>query len=459
MSEKQERQPIPALTGLRCVAVACVLTTHALATIFYTWTSVVTYNLGAGLGYMGMQIFFTLSGFVIHYNYGQDILSSRKRFLEFLRFFRARFGRIYPLYIFIIVFELVWKCRPESGHFLVPFFLMAQSWYYELDYGRELVFQISYSLNHTWSVSTEWFFYCVYPIVMAALVFLRSRILTGAIMIASTIALYYFLSQNLWIYLTANSYGVHHYGLQSSMLRSSELRAEAGFYHSFARWITYFAPYTRVCEFIIGCLTCQLYMLMAKYPVSRIGRWIAGFCELGALAWIVLLLVYTNKGSLSEFVLGPPNIILMTFGFAPPFAIIMITSARYKTILAWILENRVLQFGGEISYSLYILHLSIFTASICLFDHTWWGLSLACGEMALIMALLTGMAYLFYSWLEMPCRRWVRKFDIRQLKFADFWSQVLFPVLKCFLLLYAVRAGIGYLIYGRAGYFGQFFSS
>ena len=65
------RQDVPALTGLRFVAAFSVLIGHGFSWILHNhetpggvvfWVSQI-----AGLG---MTLFFVLSGFVIHYNYG-----------------------------------------------------------------------------------------------------------------------------------------------------------------------------------------------------------------------------------------------------------------------------------------------------------------------------------------------------------------------------------------------------
>src|SRR5204863_3036131 len=38
---------------------------------------------------------------------------------------------------------------------------------------------------------------------------------------------------------------------------------------SFYRWLLYFSPYSRIFEFIGGCLTCQLFLLARLEPAWR----------------------------------------------------------------------------------------------------------------------------------------------------------------------------------------------
>ena len=64
------RQEVPALTGLRFVAVFSVLLAHGVTILLANYETPlgVIYWLKQGSGF-GMTLFFVLSGFVIHYNY------------------------------------------------------------------------------------------------------------------------------------------------------------------------------------------------------------------------------------------------------------------------------------------------------------------------------------------------------------------------------------------------------
>src|SRR5262249_26048672 len=94
----QRRGDIPTLTGLRFVAAFTILFMHTLE-----WTSPINDAgfltlLAAAVGLIGMPLFFVLSGFVIHYNYGASF--HEQPYATSLRnFFSARFARIYPLFL------------------------------------------------------------------------------------------------------------------------------------------------------------------------------------------------------------------------------------------------------------------------------------------------------------------------------------------------------------------------
>jgi peptidoglycan/LPS O-acetylase OafA/YrhL len=73
-----------ALDGLRGVAAICVVMLHYGAYVS---------PLSVGSGYLAVDLFFCLSGFVIAYAYRQRLMTS----ISPGRFFVMRFVRIYPL--------------------------------------------------------------------------------------------------------------------------------------------------------------------------------------------------------------------------------------------------------------------------------------------------------------------------------------------------------------------------
>src|SRR5580700_8230740 len=169
------RRDVPALTGLRFLAAFAVLLAHGLA------ATVASNEPAQGivlrlmqLSGFGMTLFFVLSGFVIHYNYAGLVTVGRLRGIA--AFFWARFARLYPLFLLMmLVYVLVsqrhvayWTGRPEEIGAIfqaLPYFLLSiQSWIYKVIGGGS---------PPTWSISTEWFFYLAYPCI--AWLILRAR--------------------------------------------------------------------------------------------------------------------------------------------------------------------------------------------------------------------------------------------------------------------------------------------
>src|SRR5215472_15992241 len=83
---------LPSLTGLRGVAAVVVVLYHAQ--ILRTGVRV---GSGIARGYLAVDLFFLLSGFVLAHVYGARIAASPWR--EIGPFFWARFAKIYPIHL------------------------------------------------------------------------------------------------------------------------------------------------------------------------------------------------------------------------------------------------------------------------------------------------------------------------------------------------------------------------
>lgn len=94
--------PIPSLTGIRFFAALAVLMFHSGATYFDR--AGIPYPVAQLLhnGYLGVSLFFVLSGFILTYAHQDDRIDGR--FLGV--FYVARFARIYPVYLFALVLAL-----------------------------------------------------------------------------------------------------------------------------------------------------------------------------------------------------------------------------------------------------------------------------------------------------------------------------------------------------------------
>jgi peptidoglycan/LPS O-acetylase OafA/YrhL len=130
-----------------------------------------------------MTLFFVLSGFVIHDNYAGQVTDGGLRGIA--AYLWARFSRLYPLLLLTLVgYVLIsrkhyefWTGHPDEFRGVLqalPYFLLwIQSRLYKPIGDTSLIYAIGGSTSLTWSISTEWFFYFVFPLV--AWLILRSR--------------------------------------------------------------------------------------------------------------------------------------------------------------------------------------------------------------------------------------------------------------------------------------------
>ena len=178
---------IASIDGLRAIAV----------------TAVVLYHLGISWipgGFLGVDLFFVISGYVITRLILDSINQSSA--LDLRAFYAARLRRIYPAFIFMVVctviFIGVWA--PEAiKRFLsdlpyaltgsINWLLVARHQDYFEAIGRPPL------LQHTWSLAVELQFYLIWPIILLIVLkyFGKKNIARIALLIAITSGVTLFL--------------------------------------------------------------------------------------------------------------------------------------------------------------------------------------------------------------------------------------------------------------------------
>lgn len=179
-----------ALTSLRAFLASWVLLRHLFhrydgrPAFFDTGSASLLFE----KGYLGVDGFFILSGFILAYNYGDGRLRGSVR-----DFLAARLARIYPVHLaclgaamaLVIVQEFAWgkTLLGQPGHSipeLLRSLALVQAW---------TLGQLPTSWNDvSWSVSAEWFAYLCFP-VFAYLGGRRGRVAPLAWMALSLLAL------------------------------------------------------------------------------------------------------------------------------------------------------------------------------------------------------------------------------------------------------------------------------
>jgi peptidoglycan/LPS O-acetylase OafA/YrhL len=149
---------IKQLDGLRAIAVTCVVLSHTLFYPVFTFFK---------LGNIGVDIFFTLSGFLI-----TGILLSEKEKLEagryksgkqlLMYFYARRFLRIFPLYYLVLIICLFINYEPIKDSIL---WLATYTSNWKIAFGDEYFFQ---QYTHFWSLAVEEQFYVFFPLIILA---------------------------------------------------------------------------------------------------------------------------------------------------------------------------------------------------------------------------------------------------------------------------------------------------
>lgn len=145
---------LPALTGLRFFLAFSVLLFHAKE-----WIHQEHIFLFVKKGYLGVDLFFVLSGFILSYVYQESFIAKAFSFGEYLRFIRKRFAKIYPVHFFTFLFVLaVTWLGVRNGSVQVQFCNIWQNLLMVNGWGTYCEGCPTWNFP-SWSVSVEWFAY------------------------------------------------------------------------------------------------------------------------------------------------------------------------------------------------------------------------------------------------------------------------------------------------------------
>jgi peptidoglycan/LPS O-acetylase OafA/YrhL len=362
---------IPSLTGLRFYAAAIITYCHGIEYFFRPVDPrplVDTVSLGS----IGMTLFFVLSGFVIHYNYGNSFREHYK--LSIRTFAVARFARLYPLYFFSLALTLAFIPNPYVGNQLwsaLPYYItLTQDWFH-VRIGETPV--ASLYVGQAWSISAEILLYFMYiPFARAICAFRSTRAVLAAVVFLLVTATGFNLGRTMgyWMRDGWDQYVVF-----------------------------YMSPYCRFSEFLLGALAAALYQRRASSPAVWLERWpLLAASLVGMVA--LFAASYTPQGHLFR-------LFEYSWGFAPSCGGLIYYFARNRGRASWIVESKPVILFGDASYSLYMLSVW----SLWMFSAN--GVSPNYGQatfrmfMALMFLALLSLGS--YQYFEVPLRRFIRK--------------------------------------------------
>jgi peptidoglycan/LPS O-acetylase OafA/YrhL len=158
--EQQRSGRIPELDGIRGIAILLVMLCH-FGVIFCPSKRI---GEGLGFGWIGVNLFFGLSGFLIT----GILLDSRGSYDYFRRFYARRLFRIFPVYYSLLFF--FFHVGPLLSRFPSMHMLArdrGQEWRYWTYLMNWSAFNVrSRTLAHLWSLCVEEQFYIFWPVVI-----------------------------------------------------------------------------------------------------------------------------------------------------------------------------------------------------------------------------------------------------------------------------------------------------
>jgi peptidoglycan/LPS O-acetylase OafA/YrhL len=389
-----QRVNIPALTGLRGIAILLVVHAH-----YFQWCAPYSVTTmppslinSADTASFGMTLFFTLSGWVITYHYW-DFGWREHPGASFARFLFLRFSRLYPVLavFYLINFKRLAIDTPYFGDdWLFPTaanWLSVHTWY-PVKLRGVLAHSFGYSIN--WSISTEIGMYVIFAGGLAV---------TGwfGILKGRTIA----VAAAIYLGLIIGS--LYFKSAVGEALAALPAIYEPLDWATSWTWFFYLSPYFRFAQFILGGSAAMLIISGWDDRLRWFLNWAAAIAAVSLVAFYMCIVAGVNMGlDTGEMV--------QSFLFATIMA-----NARSDTFLNRMHSSKPLIFFGAISYSLYLFQgFPAFFAGGSQVGQFTWALYLQfLFNFMLCLLFASAMAWGFYKLIEMPGQKWLRGFLVQ----------------------------------------------
>jgi peptidoglycan/LPS O-acetylase OafA/YrhL len=360
---------IHSLTPLRGIAALWVVLFHIDVCIFYRDFGSLLPREATGLlskGYLWVDFFFLLSGFVLAHVYGEELSTGRK-ISSIPRYLWARFARLYPLHIFTLFLLIL-------AVVVLPYFLpgvIDDSWkgYFawsalpsNLLFTHAMNQHVYLSWNMvSWSIGAEWWTYVV-AIIFLILLYRRNLLSVVPIMLLSFACLILLV------------------------LLQTEKNLDITFNYGFFRCLF---------EFVIGAGLYEIYRQ----------RYAAAFLARDSVFLLLLILIL----AILHWRIADLSII-------PVFSMLILAASYNQMRTHRVLNLPVFAYLGKISYSIYLMHGIWFMVFWFSFPAIKTGLgvqqmpdALKLAYVFLFLSLTIGSAHISQRYIEVEGRRFLHK--------------------------------------------------
>ncbi|HHF5621889.1 TPA: acyltransferase family protein [Haemophilus influenzae] len=298
----------PEIDGLRAIAVISVIIYH----LNENWLSG---------GFLGVDIFFVISGFLIT---GIIITEIQQNSFSFKQFYTRRIKRIYPAFITVMAlvsfiasvifiyndFNQLRKTIELATAFLSNFYLGLTQGYFDLSANENPVL-------HIWSLAVEEQYYLIFPLI---LILAYKKFREIKVLFIITLILFFILLATSFI--PANFY--------KEVLHQPNI---------------YYLSNLRFPELLVGSLLAIYHNLSNKVQLSKQVN--------NILAILSTLLLFSCLFLMNNNIAYIPGITLI---LPCIFTALIIHTTSQNNIIKLCLSNKAIVFIGKISYSLYLYH-------------------------------------------------------------------------------------------------------
>lgn len=350
---------IKEIDGLRALAILAVLWHH-----YMSWAK----HSGAEYGWLGVDLFFVISGFLIT----SILLDLRhKKVKYFTTFYARRAFRIFPPYYFVLAIYFIYSL---AIHRTIPFYLWAKYIFY---YSSLYLGQPNFSEYHVaaaialgfgvlWSLSVEEVFYVLWAPIIRLISPRQLLLLLPFLIFMCPILRWHF--------------------------------------HTFDH-PEYFTFYCRLDALALGALV-SLIFYDRKIISKRLEQW-DRICDHSCLVFGIIVLSFFawSSGSLALRKVTTVGIFFadLWFGFIIYY---VIRHAGGSAIFLRALRSRLLGSIGKVSYSLYLVHYPLRLVAISLCSHLHLSRRLDAVVSSVVGLIISfGAAYAMWYLVEAPSLR------------------------------------------------------
>ncbi len=345
---------IPALTGLRGFGALWVVLFHLQP-------------FGGGavarLGYLGVDLFFLLSGVVLTHTYWRDFAAVTGA--GYRRFLLLRLVRVYPLHAVMlglmggaVVLAPEWfREQADAARVFSPEAFVANAFLVQNWAPR---FSVTWN-GPAWSVSVEWAAYVAFPFLVPIVLRVQSRRVAAG---AAVLCIALFAGGSI----ACGQYDPH------LIFRGALVRMAL--------------------EFTAGCFLYRAFMLGARIDDRA-----------GAVA---------VAGGVACLLLAPRS----AFVALPLFLVVLLLGMQGRSVVVRVFESRAALFLGEVSYSIYLMHWFLLILATHVVRTVAPELSHGDAWKAVFLVVLIPVSYLGFRFVELPSRRLGRRLASRMGQFA-----------------------------------------
>lgn len=346
------------LTGLRAIAAYMVFFHHFNIFEKNSWLHSLCSEF-----YIGVTVFFVLSGFLISYRYF-DVSE-----ISISKYFLNRFSRIYPVYFIITLVTFYFFDFYDGNFFYTRLFLNLTMLRGFFDYYKFT------GIEQGWSLTVEETFYFLAPLIL----FLVSKRKVFIVLLPIL-----FICIGLLLVQIFSKFSI------------------SGFFVS-REFMFNYTFFGRCCEFFSG-------VFMAFILRKNIRFSFAGYTSFGLLfIFISIFLLISFKGDNDYGIQSDYGKFVNTF-FLPVFGILPFFYGliHEKTIISKILSTNVFQLLGKSSYVFYLIHLGFLEKSIR-------GFLPALGVISIFVSfvLLIILSIIIYFFVENPLNNFFRRLSFQ----------------------------------------------